>query len=291
MEIARYTLSAAERAVFEDHCAAPDAREADDLRRDCAPLATALREFRDGVNDAPLIVVSGLPCKEAGDAPTPRDRRNPPGMDQRTERSIALCAALMEIRIRVAEDESFPFNTPFHHVIPQREHVETPAVNNGAGDFPFHQDRIFLDVPPDYHLLACVRVGNDPCATSFMDTRPVLADLPAEIAAVLRRREFEDPATGKRVPVLREGRRGACLGVDLQPGWMIPVTDEAARALDYLRQASNRIAEDDIASILIGPGELVIHDHHRLMHGRQRFNPDFDRPETVRWLIRAHALA
>ena len=52
---------------------------------------------------------------------------------------------------------------------------------------------------------------------------------------------------------------------------------EAARALDYLRQASNRIPEDDIASILIGPGELVIHDHHRLVHGRERFNPDFDR--------------
>ncbi len=291
MEIARYTLSAAERIAFEDHCAAPDAREVDDLRMDCESLAAALREFRDGTNDAPLIVISGLPFKEAGGSPTPRDRCNPPGMDMKTEHSIALCAALMDVRIRVAEDESFPFNTPFHHVIPQQEHVETPAVNNGAGDFPFHQDRIFLESPPDYHLLACVRVGNDPCATSFMDTRPIIVGMPSETAAALSCREFEDPLTAKRVPILREGKDGAYLGVDLQPGWMIPITDEALRALEYLRQQSNRVAESDIASILIGPGDLVIHDHHRLMHGRERFKPDFSRPETIRWLIRAHAVA
>ncbi len=291
MEIARYTLSAAERIAFEGYCADPDARGVEALRRDCERLAAALRGFRDEANDTPLIVIDGLPCKATGDLPTPGDRSNPPGMDTNTEHSIALCAALMDVRIRIADDEKFPFNTPFHHVIPQREHGETPAVNNGAGDFPFHQDRIFLDEPPDYHLLAGVRVGSDPCATSFMDTRPILVDMPSDIATALRRPEFEEPATGKCVPILREGKNGSYLGADLQLGWMIPITDEASRALDYLRQQSSRIAETHIASILIGPGELVIHDHRRLMHGRERFKPDFDRPATLRWLIRAHALA
>ena len=291
MEIARYMLSAAERIAFEHRCAATEMLDLEGLRRDCESLAAALCTFREEASDTPLIVVGGLPYKETGDSPTPRDRRNPAGMDTKTERSIALCAALMNIRIRIADDEDFPFNTPFHHVVPQRKHVQTPAVNNGAGDFPFHQDRIFLDEPPDYHLLACVRVGNDPCATSFMDTRPILIDLPPEIAAVLRCREFEDPATAKRVPILRQGKHGLYLGVDVQPGWMIPITDRASHALDYLRRQSNSIAESHIATILIRPGELVVHDHRRLMHGRERFKPDFDRPETIRWLIRAHALA
>ena len=291
MEIARYTLSASERVAFEAYCADPDARGVEAVRQGCERLVAALQGFREGVDDTPLIVIGGLPCKRTGDSPTPGDRRNPPDMDMNTEHSIALCAALMGVRIRIAEDDNFPFNTPFHHVIPQREHVETPAVNNGAGDFPFHQDRVFLEEPPDYHLLACVRLGNDPCATSFMDTRPILVDMPSEIAAALRCREFEDPATAKRVPILREGNKCWYLGVDLQLGWMIPITDRASRALDYLRQQSNRIAESHVASILIRPGELVIHDHHRLMHGRERFKPDFDRPETIRWLIRAHAVA
>ena len=94
MEIARYTLSASERIAFEAYCADPDARGVEAVRQGCERLVAALQGFREGVDDTPLIVIGGLPCKRTGDLPTPGDRRNPPDMDMNTEHSIALCAAL-----------------------------------------------------------------------------------------------------------------------------------------------------------------------------------------------------
>jgi hypothetical protein len=292
MKISTYTLSQSEYEVFEDYCASPMRLNADDVRRLCPDLAEAIAAVADPSRDTPLIVVKALPSKLTGDLPTPSDRRNPDGMDMRTEHAMALCAAMMGASIRVGPDEAFPFNTPFHHVIPQREHADTPAINNGAGDFPFHQDRIFLDDTPEYHMLAGVRLGNDPCPTAYMDTRPILEGMPSDVAAALRREEFADPISGKRVRILREGRHGDYLGVDLQPGWIDPLTAEASNALDYLRQCSLWMAQSEhTATVLIGPGDLVVHDHRRLMHGRERFKPDFAQPHTLRWLIRAHAMA
>lgn len=291
MKIAKYVLSSDEYAAFEDYCASPMQLHTDEARRLCPGLAEAVAVVADPSRDTPLVVVKGLPCKRTGDVPTPSDRCNPDGMDTRTEHAMSLCAAMMGISIRVGRDEAFPFNTPFHHVIPQREHADTPAINNGAGDFPFHQDRIFLDHTPEYHLLAGVRLGNDPCPTAYMDTLPILEGMPSDIEVALRREDFAEPASGKRVRILREGAYGEYLGVDLQPGWIDPATDEAAHALDYLRQCSLRMAQTGVvASVLIGPGDLVIHDHRRLMHGRERFVPDFARPQALRWLIRAHAM-
>jgi alpha-ketoglutarate-dependent taurine dioxygenase len=190
----------------------------------------------------------------------------------------------------VAPGEAFPLDTAFHHVIPQPGHADTPAVNHGAGDFPFHQDRIFLEAQPEYHFLAGVRVGNDPCSTVFMDGRALLAGLPAEVEDALHGPDYEDPVTGKRVAVLRVGASGSYLGVDLQPGWMRPLTPEAEAALDHLHRRSAALTAPDVLSVLSGPGDLVIHDHRRLLHGRERLQPDVGRPENVRWWVRVHGV-
>lgn len=290
MEMRTCILGATERPPLEDYADAPSASRRDAVLRGCPGLVRALTAFRQRVDDVPILLIRGLPQKHVGDLPTPDDRRNPESVDERTERVMALCAELLGLRLRAAAGEAFPFDTPFHHVIPQRGHLDTPAVNHGAGDFPFHQDRIFLDAQPEYHLLAGVRLGNDPCPTAFMDGRALLAGLLPEVEDALRRPDFEDPATGKRVPVLRTGADGPYLGVDLQPGWMRPICPEAEAALDHLRRRSAELAAPDVISVLIGPGDLLIHDHRRLLHGRERFRPDFSRPDDVRWMIRAHGV-
>lgn len=293
-----YSLSAQERALFDadyaDHATLQDdaiAERVAAIGERCSDLRAALMRFRDPRSDLPLLVIRGIPRKSTQGVPTPSDRRNPPAVDLRTEHFMMMCVALIGLKIRAAAGEPFPFDTAFHHVIPQQEQVETPAVNTGAGDFPFHQDRVFLSETPLLHLLAGVRLGNDPCPTSFMDSLALLRGLPPEHRATLRRPEFMDPKTGARVPILRDHGSREYVAVDLQPGWMLPTTAAAGHALEFLRERSAKVGPEDVSSILIGPGELVIHDHHRLMHGRERFKPDFSRPHHIRWLVRAHAIA
>ncbi len=297
MHLSQYTLTPQEHdALFREYdegALSPDIIEKNALMRIrelCVGLSDALDRFASADADAPILLIRGLPEKTLGDIATPSDRRNPAQADRRTEANLRLCASMIGASIRAAEGEKFPFDTPFHHVVPQQDHADTPAVNNGAGDFPFHQDRIFLEHTPHLHMLAGVRLGNDPCPTAFMDTRPILRALPHEMLDALRVREYEDPHTGTLVPILRDAGAGEYIGADLQPGWMLPITERAERALTHLRRLSLEHAAEDAISVLIGPGDVLIHDHRRLMHGRERFAPDFSNHRNLRWMIRSHAM-
>lgn len=298
MQVPTYVLGHAEHtaltAAYDDGVLHHDRDEralAEDIGPHCPGLREALRAFADTPPPARrLLLLRNLPHKHVDGVASPADRRNPERADTRTEANLRLCAALIGARLRAAAGEAFPFDTPFHHVVPQREHADTPAVNNGAGDFPFHQDRIFLDHPPQFHLLAGVRLGNDPCPTAYVPAAALLQNIPDTVRKALRAAKYVDPHTGKRVPVLRDDEDGEYIGVDLQPGWMLPDDEDSAAALDWLRARSQRLSDSDVCQVLIGPGDLLVHDHRRMLHGRERFTPDFTAPQALRWMIRAHAV-
>jgi hypothetical protein len=149
--------------------------------------------------------------------------------------------------------------------------------SGGTGDQPPHMDFVNAALPPDYVFLYCARPDPLGGGASLVAPTRVVDDLPDHQRDQLRRAIFAD---GKVVDLLN-------IGTDLNPfavleegarfplrytGKLLRSTDDAA-ALAALRTLADRVAEATVR-VPVGPGEMLVLDQRRVLHGRAALGGD-----------------
>ncbi|MEX0758996.1 MAG: TauD/TfdA family dioxygenase [Tistlia sp.] len=172
---------------------------------------------------------------------------------------------------------------------PTFEVVNRPDPNNlafTALSLPLHTDLPNQEVPPGFQFLHCIANEATGGGSLFADGYAIACDLReeepeafrmlSEVAVPFR---FHDRETDIRVhaPVIALDRRGEPLEIrfnahiaavfDMPPDIM-PAYYRAYRAfMDRTRQAGYRVA------LKLIPGEMVVFDNRRILHGREAFDP------------------
>lgn len=170
-----------------------------------------------------------------------------------------------------------------HDVAPINSH-ESEQSSNGKVDFQMHTDCAWLEekARPDALALACV-VNESTTGTRLAPLDRILDRLGAEVRQVLEGKNFAhgspasfDLDTEDRVgPILHELDGRVCIRAAFHT--CRPLNSNAWAALKALCE----ITEDVSFSIPWKPGDLVLFDNRRFMHGRSAIR-------GRRWLLRCY---
>lgn len=163
---------------------------------------------------------------------------------------------------------------PLRVLRPQRREHSTPNVysgNFGLAEYPLHTDLAHWYLPPRYFLLRCIAGAEVP--TFLVDGRPIVAAVGEDLLrrALVRPRRA---ALGGRplFPLLRRGcpdREGSLLRWD---ELFVEAASSAGRQGSAAMQHELRSATRE-AIVLRGPGDTLVVDNWRMIHGRGAIPP------------------
>ena len=162
-------------------------------------------------------------------------------------------------------------------VAPPRRRPRRPIDRSGGtGDQPPHMDFVNASLPPDYVFLYCARPDPLGGGASLVAPTRVVEDLGEDTAtssaARLRRRSGRRPAEHRRgrQPVPRARRRRAFpAAVHRQAAAGRPRTE----ALAAVQALADRVAEATVR-VHVRPGEMLVLDQRRVLHGRGSLGGD-----------------
>jgi hypothetical protein len=136
---------------------------------------------------------------------------------------------------------------------------------------------------PDYLLLFCVRGDRHNAAKTYVSSvRTSIKEVSSELFDVLRQPLYKtgvdvsfgnvntEKGNGKIVPVLYGDLDDPLMIFD--PDMMIPLNDAAENALKEFRA----ILFKNKTSLVLQPGDLVMIDNNRAVHGRSAFQAYYD---------------
>lgn len=242
-------------------------------------IATVLEFARLRTTDA--LVVRGLPLGRIEHEPTPLrhgDVRSVSGFE-----GVCLAVSLLtgspfgyanQQRGRLLND-----------IVPIEAGSNIPNFSGGFTDrFQFHTEDAFLQHPPDFIQLACVR---NPTQTPLTLAGVNAGDIDDETDSLLRQPDF---VVGVN-PGQREWTRYAAGAGPLLSGprtrpWLrynkADTTNVSGRAgaLESMHEVLERNAQD----VALEPGDIVLVDNARLVHARTSYDAKCD--GTDRWLLR-----
>ncbi|WP_024805769.1 TauD/TfdA family dioxygenase [Nocardia sp. BMG51109] len=251
-------------------------------------MVVALHRFRAVGSEHNALLLRGV-CPDLTDLPA-----TPATVTPEEPMPVVEAAALLLLAVSLPLGEPFTFRSLHggrlvQHVtpVPGREETQTGAGSVAA--LEWHVEDGFTDDRCDYFGLLCLR-GHPGAVTMLASARDL--DLAVEAETVLREprfviapdaahqltRHIDLPA----VPVLTGPATDPeiCFGEgDVRPA--DPADLPAAAALTALTAALDRAA----IGHELRPGDLLIADNRRTVHGRSIFQPRYD--GTDRWLLRA----
>lgn len=256
-----------------------------------ARLQTELRRFRDHGNPDGALVIDGLPV-ESG-VPTPAgDAADPPWslVPVTTFAQMMVMSVLGPVVAYRDEKEGRLVQDVF-----PRAGQEGRQENSGSVLLELHTEDGFLDLPPHFLSLICIRGDHDRvAATLACGIRRVLPLIPEDVAEVLRGERFriafsssfaggEEGIWSRPVAVLTGPADDPHLTVDFHG--MVGLDEEAGRALDRLRE----LFLDAAVGAVLRSGQLMVVDNRVAVHGRTSFVPRYD--GTDRWLRRCFSVS
>jgi L-asparagine oxygenase len=257
-----------------------------------AGLARALHRFRGAGSAHNALLIDGLLPSLPALPPSPGSTTPPP------LGPVADATALTLLGVLSALGEPFTFASLYEgrlvqHVtpVPGQENAQTSEGSDTVLDW--HVEDAFTDDRCDVFGLLCLR--GDPGATTLLTAARDL-DLPAETDRVLREERFV---------VAPDVAHAAGPTPDLPPSAVLtgppgdpeicfdavyqrpadPGDTEAATALKQLAAA----IDDAAIGHVLRPGQLLLADNRRVVHGRTVFRPRYD--GTDRWLLRTMVCA
>jgi hypothetical protein len=178
---------------------------------------------------------------------------------------------------------------PFHDVMPiQAFHQEQTSGSSGVL-LEMHTELSFVDFPPEYLVLFCVREDPERLAeTHLFDSRRAIRMLDAKSYAYLSSPSYrfrvddnatsEDEVSSEPVAII-EGSSAKLLRFDVDT--CIPLTSEAENAAKILE---NLLLSEKV-SVRLRTGQILVADNKRLVHSRGAFSASYDGKD--RWLKRA----
>jgi Fe(II)/alpha-ketoglutarate-dependent arginine beta-hydroxylase len=298
-QITRYTVGDAEAAAVRSLVDRMAAEISDDLTEDHlrrfalmghdlpAGLRAALVDFRLGVPGAAEggLLVTGVPFDNADLQPTPGNTAdNPRGPEiRRANALLLLLASLLGDPFALAGVHE---GRLINDIFPVKGDEETQLASSSSGGLVWHNEDAYSDHRADWLLLMCLRNPEPRVPTTFARLADALPDL-RDVAGTLGRKSYSmlpdsshGPETGESTPRLisvLEGRPDAPF-VRIDPAFMTAVDEAATRALTVAVAAFERNLQD----VALAPGDVLVIDNYRAVHGRRPFEPRYD--GTDRWL-------
>ncbi|MFF0492241.1 TauD/TfdA family dioxygenase [Nocardia sp. NPDC004068] len=251
-------------------------------------MIVALHRFRAVGSQHNALLLRGV-CGDLTDLPA-----TPATVTPDWSMPVVEAAALLLLAASLPLGEPFTFRTLHEgrlvqHVTPVPGREETQTGASSAVPLQWHVEDGFSADRCDYFGLLCLR-GHPGAVTYLAPVRRL--DLAAEVVAVLREPRFViEPDTAHELSGAVDADRVAvlsgpatdpeiCFGeADARPA--DPDDHEAAAALRALTAALDRAA----LGVELLPGDLLIADNRRTVHGRSVFRARYDGSD--RWLLRA----
>ncbi|RHZ89474.1 hypothetical protein Glove_13g167 [Diversispora epigaea] len=184
-----------------------------------------------------------------------------------------------------------------HNVCPEKG---LEVSNTGGGSekqLNFHIENAYFRFRPDYLALFCLRNDHEKHAlTTLIDARDMIKKLTDEDIEILRQ-----PLFSMRTPESFEKEYGKILWSEPRPIISGPSSSPeiimrpsfemktlSQNATRVLATINKKILDSNIPShnIKLEPGDLVIINNRRAIHGRSRFTPRYDGQD--RWLQRVY---
>ncbi|WP_438388899.1 guanitoxin biosynthesis L-enduracididine beta-hydroxylase GntD [Actinopolyspora saharensis] len=261
-------------------------------------LVQTVRRFRFDETSATLVL-RGLPVdsEAIGATPLSWDGQQDPTSTLRYEQYLVLTAGLL--------GDVFGWSTLqkgrlVHNVVPMPSEQKEQS-GHGTIRLDWHTEDGFHPYRCDYLLLLGLR-NHDRVPTTVSGVDEV--SLPPEHRSVLRQQRFlirpdtehlsraEDlvAGTGRRHPIQRMQEEpepcAVLFGAEehpylrVDPAFMepLPGDEEAVAALTDLTDQ----LEEKLTDVVLGPGDLLVVDNYKAVHGRSAFEARFD--GTDRWL-------
>jgi L-asparagine oxygenase len=156
---------------------------------------------------------------------------------------------------------------------------------SGSSELVMHTESSFADLTPDHLVLLGLREGQaDAVPTLVADIAEVFARLPESARAVLRSPAFVfETDNGDYVLDGRRTTAPSAIVTDHEVHYSMPLAGITPAA----EQALHQFGHDLTAAarpVVLGPGEVLVIDNRRAVHGRPALAPLFD--GTDRWIQR-----
>ncbi|MGQ0335312.1 hypothetical protein [Halomonas elongata] len=135
----------------------------------------------------------------------------------------------------------------------------------GFGEFPFHSDLAHWSVPPRYFMLRCVQ-GSPTVATQLLHVDKIIETIGVSVLrkAVLLPRRRTPNSHYCLLPL--SFQRSEVAGIRWDPLFLRPYSDAAVSVGHAL--ANQHWGESLRSVVLEGPGDTLIVDNWRILHGR-----------------------
>jgi Fe(II)/alpha-ketoglutarate-dependent arginine beta-hydroxylase len=238
------------------------------------------------------VVVAGLPVVDEDLGSSPPVTGTPPRHDEldRADAMLLLVASFLGYPVSQAGVDDGQL---VRDVSPQPGRETAQLGSSSSGELMWHNEDAYHPLRPDWICLLCLR-NPEHTATSFArmsdvplddDSRSLLFQPSFYIEPDASNRASESGEVAPPVPVL-SGDAGRPF-VRLDPAFMTrrPFDDDAGEALDKLIKA----IDGGLQNVPLSPGEIMIIDNLRSVHGRRPFTAHYDGAD--RWLRVVHATA
>lgn len=181
----------------------------------------------------------------------------------------------------------------FRNVRPTKYNAFAQTSDGSKVDLELHTETAFHWFKPDYLLLNCLRGDRSQKAYTLVSSlKKIVRELDPETIEELRKPQYRtgiDVSFGNRdkslycdelIPVLYGTDGDTMITYDLD--LMVGLTSEAKMALVKLKEAIIKVQE----AVLLEPGDILIVDNKRAIHGRTAYDAFFDGYD--RWLQRVY---
>lgn len=232
----------------------------------------------------PALLIENMPMGPIG--PTPADAIN---SDTHTT-TLCLASAIVLGGVgHLAGFEGESGGRIAQCICPVRDHAGEQA-STGRVNLESHTEQAFNSrTKPDFFSLSALR-GDPNAATLLLSARAVLEALPSRAIRLLRDPMYSTTVDGSFVRSgVQNSVRGpmpVLSGNDEDPTIVfdddLQYSDSAAHtsALNMVR----KLWAHERSSVVLGPGDMLIVDNSRVVHGRSEFFPQYDGGD--RWLVR-----
>jgi alpha-ketoglutarate-dependent taurine dioxygenase len=257
-------------------------------------LQVLLRCIRDRTTPQPLLLVNNGP-RDPSLPPAPS--RAAAGTTKPTFVSEGFLTACADVLGEVFAFSAERNGRLIQDVTPVREHSRQRSSAGSSADLELHTEAAFHSLRPDFVLLACLRNPVDEGSpTVVSSTIETLAKLGAGDTGQLSRAayRFAVPAAfvhpherllKEQRPILRKTAFGWDVCVNCNPGHTVAADALSAKSL---RRLAAGLAAARLY-IWLEPGDLLIIDNRRALHGRPAFRAQFS--ENGRWFQRVYVRA
>jgi L-asparagine oxygenase len=253
-------------------------------------LAAAIAAFRTTAGHGGTLVVKGLPV---GAIPaTTLDNRQHHAQDTAFARMQAVINSMLgEMVAYEAEGEG----RLFQDMVPNPALAERQQSQSSKVELECHTEQAFSPLRPDWISLGCLR-GDASAATYSMSVRALLDALAPCVLSRLREElwmtdvdesflgdhAFGDDAIRGPMAILQGSADDPHLVFDQQ---MSAITPDAQDVLQEIIDRYPHLRREHI----LKPGELLLIDNHRTVHGRSSFTARYD--GTDRFIARSFVVA